>query len=97
MPQDNLHQCFNGLGGFHLLGCIHKQLDTLDSQQALQSKGFIKQRFQYISRLHGTNIPSEGLEQKQLTAEASICWLQDSGVLMCVITTWLLTCRSAGT
>ena len=73
MPQDILHQDHNGLGGVHLLDSIHAELDyTLDSSQAIERKGRIKECLQFVRHLHDTNIPSEGLETEKLTAEASL-------------------------
>ena len=71
MPQDVLHQDYLGLG-LHLLNCIFDELArTLDTAQDIRSKGLIKQRLQYLRHVHGTNIPSQGLETKNVTGEAS--------------------------
>ena len=81
MPQYILHQDHNGLGGVHLLGSIHAELDyTLDSAQALRTKGHIKERLMFVRQLHDTNIPSEGLETEKLTAKASC---SDRSALSC--------------
>ena len=74
MPQDVLHQDYMGLGGVHLLNCVFADLArTLDSAQEVHSKGIIKARLQYLRQVHGTNIPSQGLETKNITGEASQC------------------------
>ena len=71
-PTETLHQCFNGLGGHHLLGCIELQLDhSLPPAASVRSKALIKERLQYMRHLPGTNIPSQSLETVNITAEAS--------------------------
>ena len=95
MAEDDLHQDFLGLSGVHMFDCIYLLLDTtLSAQAAWQSKGAIKERLQILGKLHGTNIPSEGLDAERVTGEASYtcrCTSPSRSLVMLVI-----QCRSGG-
>lgn len=78
-----LHQDYLGIGGVHLLNCIFDELArTLITAQEIHSKGVIKERLQYLRYIHGTNVPSQGLETKNVTGEASLSTVRGSQMLV---------------
>ena len=72
-PEDTLHQDYNGLGK-HLLECTELWLESSHgtAHEHATRKGQIQQRLVYLRQLHGTNIPSQGLETERMTAEVSL-------------------------
>ena len=61
MPEDTLHQDFNGLT-IYSLDCLYLELDrTLSKSAAIHAKGVIKERLQYLRQLHGTTYLRKGL------------------------------------
>ena len=71
LPEDTLHQDYNGLG-VHMFECLEFELDqSLSRAEATRRKGVIKERLQYLRQLHGTTIPSQGLDTEKLTAEVN--------------------------
>lgn len=72
MPEDVLHQDFNGLGK-HLLECIYLYIERQTKAEATRLKGMILERMLYIRKLHGTNVPSQGLDTERIAAEVHAC------------------------
>ncbi|DBA75753.1 TPA: hypothetical protein ACH3X1_010164 [Trebouxia sp. C0004] len=68
MPEDVLHQDFDGLGKL-LLECIYLYIERQTKAEASRLKGMILEHMLYIRKLHGINVPSQGLDTEHITAE----------------------------
>ena len=70
MPEDILHQDWNGLCA-HLFACIDAWLDRhkKSKKDLIAQQGLIREALVFMRKQHGTNIPSQGLQTEKMTAE----------------------------
>ncbi len=88
--EDPLHQDFDGLVAGTCLDVFTQKFELRNNgQQSLTLKGEVMQRLLYLRKLHGTNIPSQGLENEKMTAEVfdmQICTLDSLCMQNCTST-----------